>query len=217
MWRMNENNRVGRSVSEPLQAEVRPKRGISLVWLIPLVALAIGGFLAWKAYSERGPTITITFDTAEGLEAGKTKLRYLDVEVGTVQSVAIAPGLKNIVVTAEMVPSAAEYLRAHPEPSERLFNEMGYGSYLIWALYPDVRVFIDARVELYPIEQWQDYIAIGQARDYNALLIDKYGVTRVMLDRKLQPTLSEALGRDRLRWTLEYRDAQTEIYRRSER
>lgn len=112
MWRMNENNRVGRSVSEPLQAEVRPKRGISLVWLIPLVALAIGGFLAWKAYSERGPTIAITFDTAEGLEAGKTKLRYLDVEIGTVQSVAIAPGLKNIVVTAEMVPSAAEYLRA---------------------------------------------------------------------------------------------------------
>ena len=93
---------------------------------------------------------------------------------------------------------------------------MGYGSYLIWALYPDVRVFIDARVELYPVEQWQDYIAIGQARDYNALL-DKYAVTRVMLDRKLQPKLSEALGRDRQRWTLEYRDPQTEIYRRSDR
>ena len=108
---MNESNRADRSVSEPPAAEVRPRRGISLVWLIPLVALAIGAFLAYKAYSSRGPTITISFDTAEGLEAGKTKVRYLDVEIGTVQSVAIAPGLKNIIVTAEMVPSAAEYLR----------------------------------------------------------------------------------------------------------
>lgn len=108
---MNKINQTDRSASDPPQAEVRPRRGISLVWLIPLVALAIGAFLAYKAYSSRGPTITITFETAEGLEAGKTKVRYLDVEVGTLQSVAIAPGLKNIVVTAEMVPAASEYLR----------------------------------------------------------------------------------------------------------
>jgi paraquat-inducible protein B len=102
---------IDRYASDALPAEVQRKRGISLVWLIPLVALAIGGFLAWKAYSERGPTITITFDTAEGLEAGKTKLRYLDVEVGSVTGVAIAPGLKTIVATAELVPAASEYLR----------------------------------------------------------------------------------------------------------
>ena len=46
---MNESNRADRSVSEPPAAEVRPRRGISLVWLIPLVALAIGAFLAYKA------------------------------------------------------------------------------------------------------------------------------------------------------------------------
>jgi paraquat-inducible protein B len=112
---MNELKRVDSSASDLPEAEVRRRRGISLVWLIPLVAVAIGAFLAYKAYSSRGPTVTITFDTAEGLEAGKTKLRYLDVEVGTVQSVVIAPGLKNIVVTAEMVPSAAEYLRTGTE------------------------------------------------------------------------------------------------------
>jgi paraquat-inducible protein B len=109
---MNEMRQTDRSAPDLPEASAKPRRGISLVWLIPIVAAAIGLFLAYRAYSERGPTITITFDTAEGLEAGKTKVRYLDVEVGTVTGVAIAPGLKNIVVTAEMVPAASEYLRA---------------------------------------------------------------------------------------------------------
>ena len=108
---MTKTTRADRSASDPPEAATKRRRGISLVWLVPLVAAAIGLFLAYKAYSERGPSIAITFDTAEGLEAGKTKVRYLDVEVGTVTAVAIAPGLKNIVVTAEMVPSAVEYLR----------------------------------------------------------------------------------------------------------
>ena len=42
---------------------------------------------------------------------------------------------------------------------------MGYGSYLIWALYPDHKVFIDARVELYPLDVWEDYIAINQGQN----------------------------------------------------
>ena len=57
----------------------------SIVWLIPLVAALVGGFVAWRAFSERGPEITITFKTAEGLEAGKTKIKYKDVEVGVVE------------------------------------------------------------------------------------------------------------------------------------
>jgi len=47
------------------------KRRISIVWLVPLVALAIGGWLVYKALSEKGPIITISFDSAAGLEAGK--------------------------------------------------------------------------------------------------------------------------------------------------
>ena len=75
---MNEPASSPTSGSEPPEAIVAKRRGISIVWLIPLVALLIGAFLAYKAYTSQGPTITITFDTAEGLEAGKTKLRYLD-------------------------------------------------------------------------------------------------------------------------------------------
>jgi len=55
-------------------AEVVPKRrgSLSLVWLIPIVAALVGGWLAVKAVLDKGPTVTITFKTAEGLEAGKT-------------------------------------------------------------------------------------------------------------------------------------------------
>src|SRR3954454_13660508 len=108
---MDEIKAADRSGSDPPEAAVKRRRGISIVWLIPIVAALIGAFLAYRAYTEKGPTITLTFRTAEGLEAGKTKLRYLDVEVGTARTVAIAPDLKHIIVTAEMVPGAEAYLR----------------------------------------------------------------------------------------------------------
>jgi hypothetical protein len=123
---------------------------------------------------------------------------------------APVPGATELF-SADTPVAAAEYLRAHP--GGRLFNEMGYGSYLDWALYPTMQVFADPRVELYPLALWQDYTAIGQARDYNALLIGKYGVTRVLLDRQIQPRLAAALAADG-GWEREYADGRAEIYRR---
>src|SRR5919108_4005427 len=92
------------------EAEVKTSRGISIVWLVPLVAAVIGIWLAYTTLQERGPTITITFDNAEGLEAGKTKVKYKDVEVGTVESVRLSEDLKHILVTAEMVKDAESYM-----------------------------------------------------------------------------------------------------------
>src|SRR3954471_5392745 len=102
---------VERLGPEPPAAMVKRRRGISIVWAVPIVAALIGVFLAYRAYTDRGPTITLSFATAEGLEAGKTKLRYLDVEVGTAQTVTIGPDLKHIIVSAEMVPGAENFLR----------------------------------------------------------------------------------------------------------
>ena len=48
------------------EAVVTARSGISIVWLIPIVAALIGGWIAYKAFSEAGPTITIVFDTADG-------------------------------------------------------------------------------------------------------------------------------------------------------
>jgi hypothetical protein len=125
---------------------------------------------------------------------------------------ADVPGAPELF-SAETPVAATDYLRAHPIDG-RLYNEMGYGSYLDWALYPAAQVFVDPRVELYPLATWQDYLAIRDASDYNALLIDKYDVRRVLLDRQTQPRLAMALAADTIHWQREYADARAEIYRR---
>ncbi len=83
----------------------------SLVWLIPIVAAIVGAWLVYTALSERGPTITIRFETGEGLAAGKTKIKYRDVEVGTVESVTLSEDLSGVIVRAEMAHEAGQYLR----------------------------------------------------------------------------------------------------------
>ena len=92
------------------EAVVEEKRRFSIVWVIPIVAALVGAFVAWRAIASRGPEITISFKTAEGLEAGKTKVKYKDVEVGMVESVELAPDLKGIICHARMVPGADAWL-----------------------------------------------------------------------------------------------------------
>ena len=93
------------------EAVVEEKRRISIVWVIPVVAALVGAFVAWRAISSRGPEITLTFKTAQGLEAGKTKIKFKDVEVGLVETVDLARDLLGVVVKARMVPGAERYLK----------------------------------------------------------------------------------------------------------
>jgi paraquat-inducible protein B len=82
--------------------ERRHLRSSQLIWIIPIVAAIIGISLAVKSYVERGPVITITFKSGEGMESGKTKIKYKDVQIGEVKSIAIAKDRSHIVVTAEL-------------------------------------------------------------------------------------------------------------------
>jgi paraquat-inducible protein B len=84
------------------EVEVKKRRGISLVWLIPLVAGAIAIWLGYTTLQEKGPQITVAFDNAEGLEAGKTRVKYRNVEVGLVDEVALSEDLSHIVITASL-------------------------------------------------------------------------------------------------------------------
>ena len=98
--------------SEVPEVEVAERRGLSIVWLIPLVAGAIALWLGYSTWRDQGPTITISFENAEGLEAGKTKVKYKDVEVGLVEDIAISQDLSQIIVTARMHKEAAPYMNA---------------------------------------------------------------------------------------------------------
>lgn len=89
------------------------KHQISIVWFVPLIAVLIGGWLVYKTLSEKGPTISISFKSAEGLEAGKTKIKYKDVELGQVTEIRLTPDLSRVLVTAELVKEAKEFLSAN--------------------------------------------------------------------------------------------------------
>lgn len=106
---------------------------------------------------------------------------------------------------------AAEFLRRNPAPG-RLWNDMAYGSYLIWVV-PAQQVFVDPRVELFPLAQWQEYLAVAEAREHNAILVEQYDIERVLLDRAVQPKLAAALAADPA-WRLEYSDDRAALYRR---
>ncbi|RST52836.1 intermembrane transport protein PqiB [Variovorax sp. DXTD-1] len=74
----------------------------SLIWLIPIVAALVGVMLIAKILMERGPEIVLTFNTAEGLEAGKTAVKYKDVQIGTVQSLRLARDRSHVRVIVQL-------------------------------------------------------------------------------------------------------------------
>jgi paraquat-inducible protein B len=91
-------------------AEPKRRRSLQLVWIIPIIAAIIGASLAIKSYLERGPVITISFLSGEGLEVGKTKIKYKDVQIGMVKNIAIAKDRSHVIVTAELTREAAGLL-----------------------------------------------------------------------------------------------------------
>jgi len=92
------------------EVSLNKKRELPLIWFLPFIAMLVSGWLIYKSISEKGPSITVSFPTAEGLEVDKTKIRYLDVEVGKVTAININTDMKTILVTAQMNSDAAHYL-----------------------------------------------------------------------------------------------------------
>ena len=107
---MNAENNHEPDLSDLPQADVQSKKQISIVWLIPIVAVLIGGWLAYKGLSEKGPLVFITFESAEGLEAGKTQVKYKDVKIGQVENIRFNADLSQVIISAELVREAAPFL-----------------------------------------------------------------------------------------------------------
>jgi paraquat-inducible protein B len=87
-------------------SETKRRFSVQLVWIIPIVAALIGLSLGVQAFINRGVTITITFKTGEGMEVGKTKIKYKDVQIGEVRGLAISEDRSHVVVTAELTKDA---------------------------------------------------------------------------------------------------------------
>ncbi len=92
------------------EARVRPRRWFAWVWVVPTVAAGLVVWLAWRSLADRGPSITIAFKGAEGLQAGQTKIQHRDVDVGTVESLELTPDMSRVIVHARMTRQAVPYL-----------------------------------------------------------------------------------------------------------
>ena len=91
------------------QATVVPRRNqrISIVWIIPIFAAVVAVGIAVQRIISEGPTITIIFKAAQGVEAGKTFIKYKDVNIGQVTKVQLASDYTHVEVTAKIDKSAA--------------------------------------------------------------------------------------------------------------
>lgn len=94
------------------EAAVAPHRPWpqALIWAIPLVAVLVAVSLAVQAFLERGPTITISFLVAEGVQAGKTRIKYKNVDIGEVKTVELSDDRSRVIVTAQLTRRAESFL-----------------------------------------------------------------------------------------------------------
>jgi paraquat-inducible protein B len=101
----------GESIPAPEKA--RQKDWVpSLIWLVPIVAAVIGISLAVDMLIQRGPRITIMFSSGEGLEAGKTKVKFKEVEIGMVRSIMLSEDRSFVLVGVQLTKEAKSFTAA---------------------------------------------------------------------------------------------------------
>ena len=95
----------------PPEPEVRTLRAPSFVWIVPLIVVLVGSWLTYKTLAEKGSSISLAFRTAEGIEAGKTKIRYKNIEIGIVSNIRFSEDFSHVLISAQMELDAETFLR----------------------------------------------------------------------------------------------------------
>lgn len=108
---MNPDQHAGGTAPELPRAQVVEKRRFPIIWLIPIVAAIAGAWLVYTTFASRGPMISITMQTASGVEPGKTPIRYRDVQLGVVDEVNLSDDMQTVIVHARMSKAAENDLR----------------------------------------------------------------------------------------------------------
>ena len=93
-------------------AKTRPASNWSAIWVLPLLALAIGAWLAWRAYSEAGIEIRVLFDNGAGIQAGKTEVIFKGIAIGKVTELTLdrSGQRRGVIATLEMNKDAEPHL-----------------------------------------------------------------------------------------------------------
>ena len=101
------------TMSDLPTAKTRPASNWSAIWILPLIALVIGGWLGWQAYREAGVKIEVRFESGEGIVANKTEVVFKGMSIGKVQSLVLDDkgNNKGVIATIEMNQVAEEHLR----------------------------------------------------------------------------------------------------------
>ena len=93
-------------VQEPGARRGRP----SIAWAVPILALAVSGYLVWRNYAEQGPLLHLVFENASGVGVGETELRYRDVSVGRVEDIGFTEGLGLVRVSVRVTDEVAPFI-----------------------------------------------------------------------------------------------------------
>ena len=93
------------------QPVVKEGGGPSIVWLIPILTALIGVWLIVHTLADKGPLVTITFRTAEGIEVGKTRIKYKSLDIGLVEGVRFSSDFSRVEVRARLGKEAGHFLR----------------------------------------------------------------------------------------------------------
>jgi len=119
----------------PKPVPIEPQKSgvsVSVVWIIPILALLVAFGVAWQSYAARGPLITIEFSNGAGISARETEVKYRDVTVGVVEEVSFTEELDGVVAHVRLDKSVAPYVDAgssfwvvRPELSVRGVSGLG--------------------------------------------------------------------------------------------
>jgi hypothetical protein len=119
-------------------------------------------------------------------------------------------GEKSGLLSSETPVEATRFMLEEGLPAP-VFHDMSFGSYLIWAAQPVYPVFVDSRIELYPVEIWQDYLEISAAKGGWEAKVDRYGINTLMLSPSTQRLLVEAVS-ESSHWQLVFEDAHSVLF-----
>ena len=92
-------------------AKARRRWAPQIIWIIPIVAVLVGLSLAYKAVIDHGPTITVAFKSGDGLIAGKTFVKFKEVNIGLVKTVILSEDHQQVIATIKLDKDAADFAR----------------------------------------------------------------------------------------------------------